>query len=87
MILLVFINFIDLFVFVFNIMLVARVLLSYFANPEWRFWMGLVNLTEPVLSPVRRVLPQGYGVDFAPLATFFMLEGLQYLIHSLTGTL
>lgn len=86
--LVILLNFIDLFVFVFDILLVTRVLLSYFANPEWRFWIGLVNLTEPVLAPVRRFMPgQGMGVDFAPLVTFFLLEGLQYLVHSLTGTL
>lgn len=86
--LVVLINFIDLFVFVFDILLVLRVLLSYFAKPEWRFWSGLVNLTEPVLAPVRKLLPgQSAGVDFAPLVTFFLLEGIQYLAHSLTGTL
>jgi YggT family protein len=88
MLLVVLLNFIDLFVFVFNILLVVRVLMSYFANPEWRFWMGLVNITEPVLGPVRQLIPgSGIGVDFAPLVTIFLLEGVQYLIHSLTGTL
>ena len=88
MILVVLLNFIDLFVFVFNILLVVRVLMSYSASPEWRFWIGLVNLTEPVLAPVRMLLPgQGMGIDFAPMVTFFLLEGVQYLIHSLTGTL
>lgn len=86
--LVILLNFIDLFVLVFNVMLLTRVLMSYFASPEWRFWIGLVNLTEPVLAPVRALLPgRGMGIDFAPLVTFFLLEGLQYLIHSLTGTL
>lgn len=88
MLVVVLLNFLDLFVFVFNILIVLRVLMSYFANSRSGFGAGIVNLTEPVLGPVRRLLPgQGAGLDLAPLATFFLLEGLQYLIHSLTGTL
>ena len=83
--LLVFVNFVDLFVSIFNLLLVIRVILSYFAKPEWRFWQWIVNLTEPILAPVRSVLPQMAGADFSPLVTFLLLEGLQTLVHGLTG--
>lgn len=83
---LVLITFVDLFVFVFNVLLISRVLSSYFANPQAGWYQGLVSVTEPVLGPVRKVLPQTQGIDFAPLVTFFLLQGLQILIHNLLGS-
>ena len=72
--------FITLFVFVFNVLLVTRVVMSYFADTTNRLFAFLVNMTEPLLGPVRQVIPQPQGVDFAPLATFLMLEGIQWLV-------
>jgi YggT family protein len=74
-------TFVDLFVPVFNLILVTRVISSYVARPDGRFYGGLVNLTEPILGPVRKVLPRTTGLDLAPLAVFFLLQGLQYLVH------
>jgi uncharacterized protein YggT (Ycf19 family) len=77
---LVIVYFVTLFVFLFNLLLVARVLTSYFASPSNRFYGFLIGLTEPVVGPIRAILPKPAGVDFGPLATFFMLEGIQWLV-------
>jgi uncharacterized protein YggT (Ycf19 family) len=78
---LVLITFVDLFVRVFNLLLVVRALASFIARPEGRFYQGLVSVTEPVVAPVRRVLPQTPAMDFAPIITFFLLQGLDILLH------
>jgi YggT family protein len=78
-------KFIDLFVSIFNILLITRVIMSYFAKPGNRLFMWIFSLTEPVLAPVRRVLPVTPGVDFAPLAAFFLLQGAAFVIHALLG--
>jgi len=78
-------TFVDLFVLVFNVILIARVVMSYFVNQANGFYLMTVNLTEPLLVPVRRLLPQTPGLDLAPLVTFFLLQGLQYLVHLLIG--
>ena len=78
-------EFVDLFVSIFNVLLITRVIMSYFAKPGNRFFAGLVSLTEPVLLPIRKVLPATPGVDFAPLAAFFLLQGLAYVIHAIIG--
>jgi YggT family protein len=78
-------TFIDLFVFIFNILLISRVLMSYIVDPLNSLFINLVSLTEPVLMPVRKVLPQTHGVDFAPLVTFFLLQGVQIMAHNLLG--
>lgn len=85
MIVLVVLAFIDLFVTVFNILLITRVISSYVVKPGSRFYAWIVGITEPVLAPVRQVLPQTPGLDLAPLVTFFLLQGVQFAAHKLTG--
>jgi YggT family protein len=85
MLTILFLTFVDLFVFVFNILLLVRVISSYVANPHGRFYQGLVSVTEPVLVPVRRLLPKSPGLDLAPLAAFFLLQGVQLLLHAVAG--
>lgn len=46
----------------------------------WKIGMFLERLTEPVLAPVRRVLPTPGGVDFSPMV---VLLGIQYVIQPL----
>jgi YggT family protein len=85
MIVLVLLTFADLFIFVFNVLILTRVITSYIAKPGNRFYEGLVSITEPMLAPVRRLMPQAPGVDLAPLVTFFLLQGIQLLLHAIFG--
>ena len=85
MISLVFLYFVDLFVTVFNAILLVRVIMSYFASPENGFFAWLVNITEPVLAPVRKMVPAMSGIDLASLVTFFLLQALQYGAHVLVS--
>jgi len=65
--------------------LVARAVISWVSpdpyNPIVQF---LVRSTEPVLRPVRRLLPLPGGIDFSPLVVILGLLFLQrFLIRSL----
>lgn len=66
---------------VYEIILLARVLMSWFRpdpyNPIVRF---LYNVTEPVLAPIREALPSTGGIDFSPLVAFLLLFALQRVI-------
>jgi YggT family protein len=77
--------FVDLFVLVFQFLLLARAIWSYFARSQTGLFGGLVSLTEPVLVPVRKVLPANGMLDLAPLVTFFGLQAIQYVVHGLLG--
>jgi len=79
----VLVQFVDLFVSIFDILLIIRVVMTYFAKPGNRFFASMVGLTEPLLGPVRQLLPKTPGVDFAPLATFFALQLIQLLVNAL----
>ena len=68
------VNFIRLFVTVLWFLLIARVVLSW-TNP--RGGGGVVafiyQATEPMLAPIRRLLPPTSGVDWSPLVLMLLL--------------
>lgn len=43
----------------------------------------LFDLTEPVLSPFRRLIPANYGVDFSPVIALLALAILERIIIAL----
>ena len=46
-------------------------------------WGGLNALLEPVLRPIRRVLPATGGMDFSPMALIVLLQIAQILLHNM----
>ncbi|MFT8307711.1 MAG: YggT family protein [Acetobacter malorum] len=44
----------------------------------WKVGLFLNRMTEPVLEPVRRILPSLGGVDFSPMV---VLLGIQYVVQ------
>jgi YggT family protein len=64
-----------------NLLILARVILSwiqvdpYTNNTFYRFKLLIFQLTEPMLEPIRRLLPATGGLDWSPfvLIILFML--------------
>ena len=48
-----------------------------FVNQVWRI---LNQLTEPVLRPIRRVMPKFSGLDLSPIVLFIIIFFIQQLI-------
>jgi YggT family protein len=44
-------------------------------------WEFLYRITDPVLRPIRNVLPDLGGIDLSPLILFFIIIFLQYVIN------
>lgn len=60
----------------FQFAILARVLMSWFPNidrdnPIVRF---LYQVTEPVLKPIRDLLPNTSGIDFSPLIVLLLIS-------------
>jgi YggT family protein len=66
----------------FEMVLLARVVMSFFplssASAAQRWYSIVHNLTEPVLGPIRRLIPATGGWDFSVTVVFLLI----YLIHS-----
>jgi YggT family protein len=68
-------NFLRFVLIALEIAIIGRVLLSY-AEPRGRSSVAqfLVMITEPVLAPVRRVLPGSGGLDFSPFLGVILIS-------------
>ncbi len=72
---------------IFLIMIIMSWLISFnvintrnqFVNSVWRI---LNQITEPILRPIRRVIPPVGGLDLSPLIVFVIIFFLQNLIAS-----
>lgn len=43
-------------------------------------WRTLLALTEPVLRPIRRILPKLQGIDLSPIVLFLLIFAIQQVI-------
>lgn len=61
--------------------IIARALVSWFdrgmRNPISQF---LVQLTEPIIAPIRRVLPTAGMIDFSPMVAIILIFVLQRML-------
>ena len=76
-------NFITIFATVLTWAIIVRVLLSWFsiggAQPVFRL---LMEITEPVLAPIRRVLPSAGMLDFSPLIALVLINVISNILLS-----
>ena len=78
------VNFIQLLAFVLWFLLIARVVLSW-TNPMGGGGMTafVYQVTEPILAPIRRLLPPTAGVDWSPLIAMLILGVVLRLVGGL----
>jgi YggT family protein len=63
------------------VVLLGRVLYSWI-NPRFEGPLGrfLFEVTEPILRPIRRALPQGGALDWSPLIALLVLSVVAGLV-------
>jgi YggT family protein len=78
------IQLIDLFLTIYVWIIIARAIISwvnpYPYHPLVRF---LYKVTEPVLAPVRKIIPPIGGIDISPVIVIFIIFIIQNLLHRL----
>jgi YggT family protein len=81
-------NFIYILAQVLWISILIRALMSWVMPTEGSGLSRiLVDITEPVLAPIRRVLPQFGGFDLSPLVAIILIQVVSnLLIRSLAST-
>lgn len=79
----IFINFIDLFVFVANGLIVVNIIASWVPSLKRIPGVeGAIGMSDVILQPVRKLLPPKGGLDWSPLVTIIGLQVLQSLLHT-----
>jgi YggT family protein len=56
------------------LVVIAKVILSYFMDPYHPLRRTLDNLVEPMLEPIRRVVPLIGMLDFSPLILIILVQ-------------
>lgn len=70
------------FLSIYLILLLIRVLLSWFPNVDWMSppFSILSQLTDPYLNVFRSIIPPLGGIDLSPILGFFLLQILVGLL-------
>jgi YggT family protein len=63
-----------------NLLLIAYVVLSYFMDPYHPVRMTVNRIVNPILDPIRRLLPQSGNVDFSPIVAIIAVYIIEYLL-------
>ena len=75
---------IDIAFTLYSFAIIARSLLPWFRvdpyNPVARF---LIQITEPLLAPIRRSIPLLGGLDFSPMVALLILWFFEQLLYTL----
>lgn len=74
----VLLNAIATFLNIYMILLLIRILLSWFPNVSWSnpVFSTLSQLTDPYLNLFRSIIPPLGGIDFSPILAFLLLQFL-----------
>lgn len=67
-----------------SLLVIVQAVLSYFMSPFHPFRQFIDRLVEPMLAPIRRLLPQTGMLDFSPLVLIILLQVIDTI---LTGIL
>jgi YggT family protein len=73
---------IDLVVWALVILIIARSLYSW-VDPSMQSSIGklLRQLTEPIIAPIRQIVPSAGALDFSPMIAVFVLIIAQRILH------
>jgi YggT family protein len=74
------INFISL---ALSLLLIAYVVLSYFMDPYHPVRNTVNRIVNPILDPIRRILPRTGMIDFSPLAALILVQILEAVLRRL----
>ncbi|MFN2286498.1 MAG: YggT family protein [Anaerolineae bacterium] len=70
----------------YSMALLVRILFEWIRVPySSRVMRFLWDITEPLLAPIRSILPTFGGLDFSPLIAFFLLNFVQRLVFMMLG--
>lgn len=71
--------------------IIAHIIMSWLINFQVlnlrqplvvQLWDGLNRVLEPVYGRIRSFLPQGLGIDFAPLVAILVIYGLRIILQN-----
>jgi YggT family protein len=68
------------------LLVILSVILSYFMDPYHPLRRGLDRLVEPMLNPIRRIVPLVGMIDFSPLVLIILIQIISGILIRLLYT-
>jgi YggT family protein len=62
------------------VVIFASVLLSYVLPPYHPVREALDRITEPLLTPIRRLMPQTGMIDLSPMVLIILIEVIRFIL-------
>jgi YggT family protein len=81
------IYFINLLVQVITLLVFIKVILSYFMSPYHPIRETIDRIVNPLLNPIRRVMPSTGMIDFSPLVLLVLMQILKSVLISVLAGL
>ena len=66
-----------------TLLIFVAVILSFFMDPYHPIRRGVDNIVEPMLAPIRRVVPAVGMFDFSPLILILLIQLIKGLLVTL----
>jgi len=72
---------------IITILVIVQVVLSYFMSPFHPIRQAVDRFVEPMLAPIRRVLPPMGMLDFSPLVLIILVQIIDSILTRLLFSL
>jgi len=67
---------------IITLVVVIDVVLGYFMSPFHPVRQFLDRVVEPLLRPIRRIMPQTGMIDFSPLVLIILLQVIDLIVNN-----
>ncbi len=67
----------------FTLVLIVDIVLSYFMSPYHPLRLTLDRIVQPLLNPIRRIVPPLGMIDFSPIVLLILIQVLENLLLSI----
>jgi YggT family protein len=74
---------VSLIVNILTLLVFAHVLLSYFMSPFHPVREAIDRIIEPMLRPIRRIMPATGMIDFSPVVLLILIQLLGWLLTNI----
>jgi YggT family protein len=72
---------------IFSLLVIVKVLLSYFMSPYHPIRQTIDQLVEPLLAPIRNRMPMVGMLDFSPIVLLIGIQIIEFLLVTIFASL
>lgn len=69
------------------VIVIVDILLSYFVSPYNKIRMTLDKIVNPLLNPIRKVIPPIGGLDFSAIVLIMLIQVVEWLLISVLAAM